>query len=152
MELFEQSDNQLQLGNQGYEGLRFHSEEAYQEENIEEKCWALMSKDGQIAKDLIAVQNALKPENKDMTLIIKYNDLVNNPENEIKKVYKFLDIPYFNHNYNSLSQFNVNGIPYDDRIVGKNLHTIKTKIEKQPNVYRDKIPQSIINAYKHITL
>ena len=124
----------------------------YGHKNIEEKCWSLMSKDGQIAKELIAVQNALKPENKDMTLIIKYNDLVNNPENEIRKVYKFLDIPYFNHNYNSLSQFSVNGIPYDDRIVGKNLHTIKTKIEKQPNVYRDKIPQSIINAYGHITL
>ena len=66
--------------------------------------------------------------NEGIALFIDYNDLVKEPEKTLKKIYKFLDIPYYNkHNYNKLGQFEVNGMGYDDKVVGDNLHTIKTK-------------------------
>ena len=124
----------------------------YGKKNIEEKLWMLMNKDGGIAKELIAIQNALKPENKHMCHFLKYNDLVSNPEIEINKIYDFLEIPKFNHNFNTLNQFQVNGMSYDDRIVGNKMHTIKTELKLEDNPYKAMIPQSIINKYGHIKL
>jgi sulfotransferase len=124
----------------------------YGKKNIEEKLWMLMNKEGAIAKDLVAIQNALKPENKSLCHFLKYNDLVSNPEIEINKIYDFLEIPKFNHNFKSLKQFEVNGISYDDRIVGNKMHTIKTELKLEDNPYKKLIPESIVRAYGHITL
>ena len=124
----------------------------YGKRNIEEKLWMLMNKEGAIAKDLIAIQNALKPENKSLCHFLKYNDLVSNPEIEINKIYDFLEIPKFNHNFKTLKQFEVNGISYDDRIVGNKMHTIKTELKLEDNPYKKLIPESIVRAYGHITL
>ena len=117
---------------------------------IEEKLWMLMNTDGAIAKDLIAIQNALKPENKHMCHFLKYDELVNDTENQINKIYNFLEIPKFNHNLKSLNQFKVNGIGYDDTVVGNRMHTIREEIRKEDNPYRSQLPKSIVDAYGHI--
>jgi hypothetical protein len=119
---------------------------------IEEKLWLLMHKDGGISKDLIAVQNSLKLENKHMCHFLKYDELVNDTENKINKIYDFLEIPRFNHNFKTLNQFKVNGIGYDDTVVGNRMHTIREEIKKETNPYRAMIPESIIKAYGHIVL
>jgi len=120
--------------------------------NIEEKLWALMNVDGGIARELIAIQNALKPEHKHMCHFLKYDELVNDTENQINKIYDFLKIPRFNHNFKTLNQFKVNGIGYDDTVVGNKMHTIREEIKKEINPYRSMIPESIIKAYGHIVL
>lgn len=119
---------------------------------IEEKLWMLMNIDGAIAKDLIAIQNAMKPENRHMCHLIYYKDLVTQPENCIRSIYNFLEIPHYPHRYHNLNQFSVNGKNYNDTIVGNNMHTIKTELKLEDNPYKKMIPQSIINAYGHITL
>ncbi len=120
--------------------------------NIEEKLWALMNVDSGIAKELIAIQNALRPENKHMCHFLKYDELVNDTENQINKIYDFLEIPRFNHNFKTLNQFKVNGIGYDDTVVGNRMHTIRQEIKKEKNPYRAMIPESITRAYGHIVL
>ena len=107
-----------------------------------------MSKDGAVAKDLQAIKNSYNyPE---MCLYIKYNDLVSQPEQEIKKIYDFIGEPYFNHNFKDLKQININGIGYNDTVVGKNMHTIRTEIKKEYNSYINKIPERIRQKYEHI--
>jgi len=124
----------------------------YGKKTIEEKLWMLMNKEGAIAKDLIAIQNALKPENRHHCHVLKYDELVTDTTNQVNKIYDFLQIPKFNHNHTSLKQFEVNGIKYDDNIVGNNMHTIKTEIKKEHNPYKSMIPESIVRAYGHIVL
>ncbi len=55
-----------------------------------------MNKDGAVAKDLEAIKNAFNYP--DICHFVKYDDLVTQPEQEIRKVYQFIDLPYFNHN------------------------------------------------------
>ena len=119
---------------------------------IEEKVWALMQNDGIIAKDLTAIQNALRPENRSLCHFLKYNDLVLNPEIEINKIYNFLEIPKFNHNFKTLNQFQTNGMSYNDRVVGHKMHTIKTELKLEDNPYKKLIPESIVREYGHIIL
>ena len=108
-----------------------------------------MNKDGAIAKELMAIQNAILPENKHMCHIVRYENLVTEPEKCLRSIYNFLEIEYYPHN---LDQFSVNGLKYDDNIVGNNMHTIKTELKLEENPYKKMIPQSIIEKYRHIVL
>ena len=117
--------------------------------NDEEKLRYLMQNDGGIAKELNAIENAFK--HSDMCHFVKYDDLTTDPEKEIKKIYTFLEEPYFNHRFIDLDQIKINGLEYNDGIVGKNMHTIKrNEIKKEYNSYLEKIPKRIKEKYGHI--
>lgn len=119
--------------------------------NDDEKLSMLMNKDGAIAKDLEAIKNLMMPENNHMACFVKYDDLINDPRTQLNRIYNFLEIPYFEHNFNNLSQLNVNSRSYDDKIVGDNMHTIRTNgIYKEDNPYRSMIPKRIVDKYGHI--
>ena len=49
-----------------------------------------------------------------------------------------------------MKQIEVNGIAYDDKIVGKNMHKIRTVVRKESNSYIDQIPERIRAKYGHI--
>ena len=121
----------------------------YDAKTIEEKCDMLMNKDGVIVKELIAIKHLVDQQPKEIYHLVEYNDLVEHPKKTIDGVYEFLNIPKFKHSFTNLDQFKVNGMEYDDTIVGQGLHTIKTDA-----IYKEKydayniIPKSIIDKYK----
>tara|TARA_Y100000004_G_scaffold195302_1_gene261961 strand:- start:418 stop:1209 length:792 start_codon:yes stop_codon:yes gene_type:complete len=112
----------------------------------------LMLDTGQIARNLKALEFLVKPENHHMACFIKYDDLISNPKDSINKVYEFLDIPKFEHDYKNLNQFKLNGLSYDDEnVLGKDVHTIRTDgIYKVENEYKNMVPEWFINKYGHI--
>jgi len=115
----------------------------------DEKLGMIMSKDGAVAKDLEAIKNAFNyPE---ICHFVKYDDIVTNPEQEFKKIYEFMGEPYFNHRFIDLDQVNVNGLCYDDKIVGSNMHKLfDGPVRKVYNPYIEKIPERIKQKYGHI--
>ena len=128
----------------------------YAAKTIEEKCDMLMDKDGVIVKELIGIKHLLDHQPKEMYHIVEYNDLCDNPQQTIKDIYKFLDIPLWGHRFINLDQFEVNNMKYDDNIVGQNLHTIETNSinsnnynEFKENV-NDILPKSIIEKYNNL--
>ena len=121
----------------------------YNLKNDDEKLGMIMNKDGAVAKDLEAIKNAYNYPN--LCHFVKYDDMVTNPEQEFRKIYKFLDEPYFNHRFNNLDQVNVNGLSYDDRVVGSNMHKLfDGPVRKVYNPYIEKIPERIRQKYGHI--
>ena len=121
----------------------------YNCKNDEEKLSMIMNKQGAVAKDLEAIKNAFK--HPDICHFVKYNDMVAQPEQEFRKIYRFLGEPYFNHRFNDLDQVSVNGLSYDDRIVGSNMHKLfDGPIRKVYNPYIEKIPERIKQKYEHI--
>ena len=118
--------------------------------NPTEACHFLMSKDGQIAKELLCMQNLLKPENKHHVLFIDYKEIVAEPHQTIKGIYKFLDIPSFKHRFIDLDQVTVNGLSYNDRVLGEGLHTIKTKKLIKSKTDVNILPSEIIKQYGKI--
>ena len=110
-----------------------------------------MNKDGTIVKDLKAIQNSYNyPE---ICHYVRYDDMVTNPEQEFRKIYKFLDEPYFNHRFDNLNQVEVNGLSYDDKVVGSNMHKLFAgPVKKVYNPYIEKIPESIKERYGHIKI
>jgi len=120
----------------------------YNCKNDEEKLSMIMNKKGAVAKDLEAIKNAFNYP--DICHFVKYDNLVAQPEQEIRKIYKFIGEPYYDHKFENLKQVEVNGMGYDDKIVGKNMHKIKTVVRKEYNPYIEKIPERIRQKYGHI--
>ena len=121
----------------------------YNLDTDEKKLSMIMNNEGAVAKDLEAIKNAFNYP--DICHFVKYDDLVAQPEQEFKKIYQFLNEPYFNHRFNNLDQVSVNGLSYDDKIVGNNMHKLfDGPVRKVYNPYIEKIPERIRQKYEHI--
>jgi len=121
----------------------------YNLKNDEEKLATIMNKDGAVAKQLEAIKNSYNYP--DICHFVKYDDMVTNSEQEFKKIYEFIGEPYFNHRFNNVDQVNVNGLSYDDKIVGSNMHKLfDGPVRKVYNPYIEKIPERIREKYGHI--
>ena len=115
----------------------------------DEKLAMIMNKDGAVAKDLEAIKNSFNY--KDICHYVKYDDMVTNPEQEFRKIYEFMGEPYFNHRFDNVEQVNVNGLSYDDKVVGSNMHKLfDGPVRKVYNPYIEKIPERIRQKYGHI--
>ena len=115
----------------------------------EEKLGMIMNKEGAVAKELEAIKNSYNYPG--MCHYVKYEDMVTDPEQEFKKIYTFLDEPYYPHYFDNLQSVKVNGIEYNDKVVGNNMHKLFSgPVRKVYNPYIEKIPQRIKEKYGHI--
>lgn len=114
--------------------------------NIELRCDQLMDQDGIIGKNLWSIKNIIS--NKEKNIIIYYDNLVKNPEKEIKRIYKFINIKYKKINTKNFQQFSVNNVFYDDTILNAPFHKLRTeKIKKLDYKISDVLPKKIIKKY-----
>ena len=113
----------------------------------EEKLSKLMDNEGAIVKSLKSIKNSFNYP--DMCHFVRYDNLVSDPEKEFRKIYNFLEEPYYNHRFIDLDQININGLSYNDNVLGNNMHTVKKgKVEKVYNSYIEKIPERIKEKYE----
>jgi len=95
--------------------------------NDDERCRYLLGP-GILGQSIINLLNGLKkyPEN---ILLVDYEDLVNNTEETIRKIYNFLGEQYFEHNFKNIKR---NYVEKDLEAYGvEYMHEIRSQIEKQ---------------------
>lgn len=110
-----------------------------------------MDSNGIIGKNLWSIKNTI--ESKEDYIIVNYSDLVNNPKNQINKIYKFLNIDTFKHKFENFNQFTANEIQYNDDVLTAELHKIKTdKIEMDEIKIEDYLPSNIIKEYSDLDI
>ena len=91
-------------------------------------CEHMMAPNSDISKSLLSLSSAFYPENKGMFHIVEYNDLVFNPEETMNKIYDFLELPHYEHNFNKIEKVEVD----NDEAVGlpKDLHEIRKSLSQ----------------------
>jgi hypothetical protein len=119
--------------------------------NVEARCNELLSNNGILYKNIYSIKNII--DNNEKYIIIEYNNLVSNPQNEINRLFSFLNLEQEVVNTHNFNQFEFDGVRYNDDVLPANIHTIRTnKVEKiDYDVYRY-IPQTIINKIKNLKL
>jgi hypothetical protein len=117
--------------------------------NVKKRCDELMNET--IGKSLLSIKNIIKE--KENHIIINYSDLVNEPLNEINKIYKFLNIENFNHTFENIDDFSVNNVKYNDSVLHAPLHKIRTnKIEFDKYKIQDYLTSDIIKQYSNLDI
>ena len=120
--------------------------------SIEEKFDYLINPHSQTVQSILSVNTLMQGDpNGEYHIIIDYDDMIRDPKNEVDRIYQFLDIPSYNHNFSEIGQFNINGVKYDDSYVGRDLHTIRSSgISKRS--YHVDVPQYLIDKCKDLNV
>jgi hypothetical protein len=76
-------------------------------------------------------------------LYIRAEDLTNNPQSVMNRVYKYLGLESFKHDFDNVEQT----VKEDDSVYGlsKNLHTIRTKVQPVKEDYEQILSKNICN-------
>jgi hypothetical protein len=114
------------------------------------RCDQLMKPGGHIDSALHTLSQSKLPENKNNFHLIEYDNLIKNPKKEIKKIYEFLQIKYYDgHYYDNIKQYTFLGSRYNDSFLGLNLHEINGSIKKTAKPYQKILSKYIIEKYKN---
>jgi sulfotransferase len=102
-----------------------------------------MSATNTIGRGVERIQETIRLGQDSKILFIKYEDLCLYPEIEMKRVYQYLEIPYFEHDFEHIQQITHE----DDEVYGlsKDLHTIKPNLTLPKPDYKDVLGQDICN-------
>jgi len=111
------------------------------------RCDSMMDRNGGIvAVPWILLQEgyALHPE---MIMLIEYENLCKEPEKTVAKIYEFLEIPYYSHDFENVEYSNEN---FDRACNLKDLHTVKRKVEYNPP--KCILPLEIVKKYTKMNM
>lgn len=100
----------------------------------------------------LAIERLLEMFRQDISkniLFVKFEDLCLNPEQEMAKIYGYLEIPFYQHDFNNVEQVTKE----DDEVYGTiGLHTIRKKVDvvksRANEVLGVDITKTIYNNYK----
>jgi len=108
-------------------------------------CDFLMRSDLNIAKILASLKFALDSKYSKNYHIIDYDDLMSNPQQTMSNVYKFLEQPEFEHDFNNIFKREVD----DDAALNlpANLHEVKKVLKKSSNDAKSILSEYTYNKY-----
>jgi sulfotransferase len=112
------------------------------------RCDYLMQPFGLIDRCLFSINEIIKSENKEVFCIVQYDEIVNNPQDTMKKIYKFLEIPDYQHDFNNIVKLEKE----NDEEIGqpKNMHKVRKQLKKISKKPEDVLSDYIINKYSNI--
>jgi sulfotransferase len=108
------------------------------------RCDHLMRPKGLIDNCLYGIAYALQPENKKYFHFVEYDNLLENPELEIDKIYDFYGIERFNHDCSNI----VNNIKEDDNVYGLiGQHDVRSSISRRHIDKTKVLSDYVLNKY-----
>lgn len=111
--------------------------------NDDTRCEFLVSKGGTLFESWESLKFGYT-HHREQILIVEYDDLSENPEKELKRIYDFIEQPYFDHDFGNI----INKTPENDDVYGiKDFHTVRKKLQKSPNNSLDILGKDRYNRY-----
>lgn len=109
-------------------------------------CDFLMQPWGQINKLLTSIDTI--EENKDNFCLIKYEDITNTPQEVMNKIYNFLELPSYDHDFNNIKKLEID----NDEATGlpANLHEIRPQLKKISQDPKEVLSKYVIDKYSNI--
>ena len=109
------------------------------------RCDHLMSPVGIVDQSLYALGEGFNKHCEDYMHMVEYNDLVNRPEETFRKIYKFLEIPYYSHDFNNV---NHKYRERDDDVYGLNdMHEVRKSVKRTSKRPEEVLSDYVLNKY-----
>lgn len=104
----------------------------------------LMDEKGVVGFPYVGIKQAITSNERNMLMLIEYNDLCKNPEQIIRSVYGFIGEEYYPHDFNNVE---ASWDEYDAEI-GIKLHQVRKKVEFIPRQFI--LPPDILQKYANM--
>jgi hypothetical protein len=110
------------------------------------RCDYLMKPNGQI-DTLLTTINTMQ-QNKDNFCLIKYDEIINTPQEAMDKIYNFLELPNHIHDFNNIEKVEID----NDVMAGlpPNMHEIRPQLKKISQDPKEVLSEYAINKYSNI--
>ena len=111
------------------------------------RCHYLMSKEGIVEQALWAQSQAFIRGDQKYLLMVEYDDLINAPNETMKKIYEFLELDFYSHNFDRIENTHRE---IDDQWYLKDMHYVRNKLEKKSQSPESILSEEILNRYKNL--
>jgi sulfotransferase len=109
------------------------------------RCDYLMCPEGIVDQSLYAFGEGFGKGCERYMHMIEYNDLVNKPEETMHKIYQFLEIPEYKHNFNNLSN---KYREKDDEVYGlSDMHEVRKQVKRTSRRPEEVLSDYVLNKY-----
>ena len=116
--------------------------------NDNNRCDYLMSEDGIVDQSLYAFGEGFRKKCDQHIHIIEYSNLVGKPEETMKKIYKFLEIPYYSHDFNNVVH---KYREKDNEIYGlSDMHEVRKEVKRTSKRPEEVLSDYILNKYSNM--
>ena len=111
------------------------------------RCHYLMHGDGIVDQSLWSLAQAFIKNDTKHLLLVEYNDLVNTPEETMKRIYDFLDIDYYAHDFNNVENKHREN---DDQWYLKDMHHVRKRVQKTSKKPEEVLSSLVMDKYKKL--
>ena len=109
------------------------------------RCDYLMCPEGIVDQSLYAFGQGFEKKCEKYMHLIEYNDLVNHPEETFRKIYKFLEIPEYKHDFTNVSN---KYRERDNEVYGLNdMHEVRKQVKKTSKRPEEVLSDYVLNKY-----
>lgn len=101
-----------------------------------------------MVKDCMEGTQQIKKDVPDQIIVVKYDDIVNNPQHEIGRIEQFLELPKHQYDFDNIQ----NDTTDDDMVAWgfEGLHTIRPKLEKTSKDPKEVLGTMLYNRFVEI--
>ncbi len=117
------------------------------EVNDDNRCHYLMSEDGIVGQALWAQSQAFIRNDDMHLLMVDYDDLVNFPQETMNRIYEFIEIDSYTHNFGNIENFHREN---DDQWSLSDMHEVRKKLEKKSKKPNEVLSDDILNKYSKL--
>ena len=114
----------------------------------EMRCQHLMSWEGLVGQSLWTLYRTLFMYNDGShLLLVEYEDIVNNPDGTMKRIYDFLELDYYQHDYNYIDDKN----PVNDKEWNlKDMHKVRKELKKISKDPKDILSEAVLHNFSNL--
>ena len=115
--------------------------------NDDTRCDFLMSMDGIVGQALFAQEQAFIRRETEHLLLVEYNDIVDNTEETMKRIYKFLELDYYPHYFDNIKN---NHREIEKQWGMKDMHEVRSTIKRISKRPEEVLSNYVLNKYSNL--
>lgn len=128
----------------------FEQNDYFKAQTIEGRCDIWSSAAQPVGLAYNRVKDAINRGYKNRLLFVEFDELTSQPYQTLQKVYNYLEIPFFEHNFNNIEQYTKEDDEGVHRIPG--LHSIRPQVKPMPRVSQQILGEFLTNKYSNLEL
>lgn len=134
----------------GQSQWNFEKEDYFKAQTVEGRCdiWANQSQVVGLAYN--RVKDAISRGYGDKLFFVEFDDLTSRPYQTMQSIYNYLNIPYYQHNFNHVDQVTKEDDEGIHRIPG--LHTIRPTVEPVPRDSLQILGKELVEKYSNLEI
>jgi sulfotransferase len=112
--------------NTGFSQWNIEQEDYFKAQTVDGRCEIWANQNQPVGMAYNRVRDAISRGYKDNLFFLEFEDLTSRPYQTMRKVYNYLELPYYQHDFDNIEQFTQE----DDKVYGVfGDHIIKNKLE-----------------------